>query len=248
MKTQAKVNILGVSVDNLRFQEALDQVFDLARDGKKHYIVTPNPEIVVHAQKDKKFLKILNKADLSIPDGIGLVWASKFLGQSLKERVAGVDLAEKICEESAKNAFTIGFLGGRSDVAEKAAECQKKKYSGLKVVFAKAGDFKKPLEHLDQSIDILFVGYGFPKQEYWIENFLEKSNVKVAMAVGGTLDYFAQKARRAPKLIQALGLEWLWRLTMEPWRIKRQFRLLEFIFLVIKTKFKTFHGETSVHE
>jgi N-acetylglucosaminyldiphosphoundecaprenol N-acetyl-beta-D-mannosaminyltransferase len=268
-----KVRILGVEVDNLSFDETLDKIEDFLKDGKQHYIVTPNPEIIMLAQKDTRLRKILNNADLAIPDGIGLVWASKLLSSqftvhslkkkntvdreriTLKQRVTGVDLADKLCELAAEKGFAIGFLGGGPGVAEKAAECQKKKYRGLKVAFAKGSNPENAVSDIKKAIslqftvnrsqkntvnreaitiDLLLVAYGAPKQEYWIAGNLSKVPVKIAFAVGGALDYFAGKQIRAPKIIQDLGFEWFWRLILEPWRIKRQMALLVFVFLVVK--------------
>lgn len=228
-----KVDILGVKVDSIIQNEALKIIEGFLKDGEFHYVVTPNPEIVVYAQKDRKFAEILNKADLSIPDGIGLVWAGKILGGKIEERVTGVDLADEICKMAAKNAFTMGFLGGKSNVAVKAAKCQKEKYPGLKVLFASPGDPAKPLVEKDR-IDILFVAYGFPKQEYWMAKWGQRSGVKVAIGVGGTLDYFAGRVTRTPKFLRNLGFEWLWRLIRQPWRLRRQLALVEFARLVIQ--------------
>lgn len=250
-----KTDILGVKIDNLSFDEVIHIIVRFLSDEKKHCVVTPNPEIVVYAQKDRKFKKILNEADLAIADGIGLVWASSVLGTSLKERVAGVDVAEKLCELAAKNAFTVGFLGGGPQVAKKAAECQKRKYPGLKVAFALSSDPENAAKDINKAVssqftvdsspkknavnselrtvDLLFVAYGYPKQEYWMGRYLQKSNVKVAIGVGGTLDYFAGLSKRAPVSLRNLGLEWLWRLFQEPWRIKRQLSLLIFVWLLL---------------
>jgi len=233
-----KVKILGVGIDNLSFDEAADKVLTFLKDGRKHYVVTPNPEIIMLSQKDKKLKEILNKADLAAPDGIGLLLAAKILGESLKERVTGTDLADKLCEMAAKKGLVVGFLGGRPGVAEKAAECQKERYSGLKVVFSFAGDFGHDIEvqRKIKPVDFLFVGYGASKQEYWIARNLSKVPAKVALGVGGALDYFAGKRIRAPKIVQNLGLEWFWRLLLEPWRFKRQLALPKFLFLVLKEK------------
>lgn len=234
-----KVDILGVKIDGVTMTEALARIEGFLKDGKFHYVVTPNPEIVIFAQKDKNFAKILNKADLSIPDGIGLVWAGKILGGKIEERVTGVDLADDICKMAAKKGFTMGFLGGKSNVAVRAAKCQKERYPGIKVLFAGPGDPKKPLIVNPQlPIDILLVAYGFPKQEYWMAKWGPKSSIKVAVGIGGTLDYFAGRLRRAPKFIRILGLEWLWRLILEPWRIERQLALAIFVFSVLKQKLK----------
>lgn len=263
-----KVDILGVKIDGVTMTEALARIEGFLKDGKFHYVVTPNPEIVIFAQKDKNFAKILNQADLAIPDGVGLVWASKILSSqltprrqsygasatvqstrknktakreptTLKQRVTGVDLADEICKMASEKGFTMGFLGGKSNVAVRAAKCQKERYPGIKVLFAGPGDPKKPLIVNPQlPIDILLVAYGFPKQEYWMAKWGPKSSIKVAVGIGGTLDYFASQVTRAPKFLRNLGLEWLWRLIRQPWRIERQLALAIFVFSVLKQKLK----------
>jgi len=234
-----RIDILGVKIDNLSFDQVLDKVEQFLKDGKKHYIVTPNPEMVVLAQKDSQFRQILNSADLAIPDGIGLVWASRLLRgkekKGIRERVRGVDFADKLCQIAAKKGAAVGFLGGKDKVADKAAKCQIAKYPGLKVVFALGSDPEKAAIDI-KKVDILFVAYGAPKQEFWISQNLPKLPVKIAIGVGGVFDYWADKVKRAPKWLQNLGLEWLWRLILQPWRIKRQLALLIFVYLVIKQR------------
>lgn len=239
-----KVDILGVKVDGVEMKEALERIEGFLKEEKFHYVVTPNPEIIVYAKKNEEFRQILNQADLAIPDGVGLVWAGKILGKKIKERVTGVDLADELCKLAAKRGFKMGFLGGSPGVADRARECQIRKYSGLNVVFALESDpenaiddIKNATRHLPLAIrqpvvDLLFVAYGFPKQEYWMAKYGRSSGVKVAIGVGGALDYFAGRITRAPKFMRNLGLEWAWRLIQEPWRLKRQLALLIFVWLV----------------
>lgn len=278
-----KKNILGVGITNATEEEILEYIVDFIKNQqKKLFIITPNPEFLVFAHHHNSFKTILNKSDLALADGVGVLWASKVLKKPLKARVTGVDLMEKLCEKIHNRPVTVGFLGGRDGVAEKTAECLMKKYSGLKVGFASkdwnfsrlphvATDARSP-KNLNSSlypsslsesrppddvlnskktratfnsvasgkapfIDILFVAYGFPKQEEWIYDNLENIPVKVAMGVGGAFDYISGKMPRAPRVLQKLGLEWLFRLIVQPWRIKRQLALIEFVWLVIKAKY-----------
>lgn len=226
-----KIDILGIKVDRVNLPQALKRVEDFLGDEKKHFIVTPNPEIVVLAQKDYQFRQILNKADLAIPDGTGLIWASKILGSSLPERVTGVDLMEKTCQLAEKKGFTVGLLGGKGDTAEKTARVLETKFPKLRLRVFKEND------RIVLKTDILFVAFGAPKQEKWITKNLVKTPVKVAMGVGGAFELIAGKQKRAPKFIQNSGFEWLWRLITQPWRIKRQLALPFFVFLVLKQKF-----------
>lgn len=233
--------ILGVNVSTPSEDEILEFIITgLKRHRRKYFVVTPNPEILVFASKHESFRTILNKADVSLPDGAGLVWAAKLIGKKVKDRIAGVDLMEKLCERVSKGTEIVGFLGGRNNVAEEAAECLQKKYPGLKVGFA-GGEW--PSTPVTPQLDILFVAYGFPKQEEWIYQNLEKIPVTVAMGVGGAFDYLSGNVPRAPKVVRNLGFEWLFRLIVQPWRIKRQLALIEFMYLVMRDAFRQRMGK-----
>lgn len=224
-----KVDVLGVKVDDVTMDEAIDRVCGWLARGGRHYIVTPNPEMVVAAQKDEIFKKILNDADLAIPDGRGLKLSGK-----VKNTVYGTDFMEKLVSLAAEKGFTTGFLGGRDEVAKKTAECLKKKYPGLKVAFAESGGEVDEDGELVAAAptDLLFVAFGHIKQEKWIVSNLDKIPVKVAMGVGGAFDYLSGTVPRAPEWIRNLGFEWLFRLLIQPWRIKRQLALFKYLWLI----------------
>ena len=207
--------ILGVKVDRVTLPQAL-KIVDLwlASGRSKHYITTPNPEMIVAAQKDPAFKRILNAADLAIPDGAGLRLADPKL-----RRLSGADLMMALI----KKGYKTLLCGSKPGVAQKAAK--KLGVMGISQPNLSKINKIKP--------DLLFVALGHGKQEKWIAKNLPKLKVKVAMGVGGSLDYIAKPWLRAPLLIQTLGLEWLWRLILQPWRIKRQLSLLEFVYLVL---------------
>lgn len=262
MISKNKIDILGVKVNNLTFNQAANLATSFFKKTDQFFIATPNPEMIILAQKDKQFKQIINSADLAIPDGFGLILASRILSfnSKLHERVSGIDLAQKLIEYCAKKDLRIGFLGGKEGVAEKAAKCQFEKYKKLKIAFAlssdpdrAAADIVNSLQTTDyrkkekesvvsrqNAVDLLFVAYGFPKQEKWVFENLNKIPVKVAMVVGGAFDVWSGNLVRSPKIIQVIGFEWLFRLAIQPWRIKRQLALLEFVWLVVKEKFKQF--------
>ena len=235
--------ILGVKIDDLSIPEIVDIVKIWLSKEAKHYIVTPNPEIVMMAQKDEELKKIINNADLAIPDGVGLK-----LALDIENISPGIDVLEELVKMAAENGFTTGFLGGKNEVAKKTAERLIKKYAKLKVVFAEFGgemnkqgkmlsDYRLPTTRKDgrqKAVDILFVAFGPPKQEKWIANNLNKLNVKVAMGVGGSFDYLSGQIPRAPKLMRSLGFEWLFRLIIQPWRFKRQLALIKYVLLLLK--------------
>lgn len=234
-----KVNILGVNVDDVTLDEATRQVDTWLKLGGKYYIVTPNPEFIVSAQKDPEFKNIINQANLSIPDGMGL----KIFGK-VKNRVTGVDLMLDLVKLASLKGFSVGFLGGRDSVAQKTADNLVKVYPNLKVSFAEeggevvtsSGDTASLSLRIIPSTDILFVAFGHGKQEKWIYQNLSNSPVKIAMGVGGAFDYISGSVPRAPKFLRTIGLEWLFRLIFQPWRIKRQLLILKFIWLILTTK------------
>ena len=231
-----KTFLLGVGFSNASEQEVLEFIYTgLQNSSKKYYIVTPNPELLVIAQKDSNYKTTLNNAKLALADGIGILWAARLMGKPLKQRITGADLTESLCNHVSKQPITVSFLGGGPNIAELTAECLQKKYPGLKVSWF-SQEYDKSLK--DKETDILFVAFGSPKQEIWIADNLNDLNAKVVMGVGGAFDFITGKVSRAPKFLRNLGLEWLFRLIMQPWRIKRQVSLIRFVFLVIKEKLK----------
>jgi exopolysaccharide biosynthesis WecB/TagA/CpsF family protein len=229
-----KVNILGIKIDNLKKSEVLNKAREFLANSQQHYIVTPNPEMVVATEKDKNFLKILNKADLAVPDGFGLILASHYLGHPILERIQGVDLMIDLCQIAEQKSCSVFLLGAKFSKTKKrgltdpkeVAAVLRKKFSQLKV---SGGVLAK--EELDEGLiqeinskkpEILFVALGAGWQEKLIAKNLSKMpSVKIAMGVGGAFDFIAGKVKRAPNWMRKIGLEWLWRLFMQPWRWKR---------------------------
>lgn len=230
MKIKEAINL----VDNITFNEALEYFTKNSGAGSgKHFVVSVNPEIILLARSDKEYESILKSADLALNDGVGVSFAAKVFGKRLPGRVAGADLVEKVCREIAKKPVTVGFLGGKGNVAIKTSERLKEKYPGLKVSYA-LEEWPKSSNSLKS--DILFVAFGSPKQEKWIYEHLDTLNAKIVMGVGGTFDFISGKVKRAPVWMRNLGLEWLFRLIMQPSRIKRQLKLPHFLVLVILEK------------
>ncbi len=222
--------ILGVKINSLNLEELQNKLKEYLKSDDQNQIVTPNPEFCVTAQKDKEFRTILNKASLSIPDGIGLKISSVFLGHKLKQRITGVELVRELCAIAEEKHKKVYFLGASNEVAMKAAQNAKRMFPNLKIVgaenefsiFGKMKDEKVVKKINKKKPDILFVAFGAPKQEKWIYyNIPKLETVKIAVGVGGTFDYLSGKVKRAPAKIRSLGLEWLYRLYREPWRWKR---------------------------
>jgi len=230
-----KIDILGVGVDNVLFEEALGTIESFVGDGRSHYVATVNPEFVVTAQKDAEFKKILNCASLVVCDGIGVLWASKVLGSPLKQKITGTDLTGALCDRASKKGYRVFLLGAEEGVADKTAEVLRTKFKGLKVLGSLSGsprveDDAKTVRQIkdlvgESRIDLLFVAYGHPKQEKWLARNLPRLNVGVGIGVGGAFDYISGRSKRAPRLIRSLGLEWLFRLVTQPSRWRRQLAL-----------------------
>jgi N-acetylglucosaminyldiphosphoundecaprenol N-acetyl-beta-D-mannosaminyltransferase len=236
MKNFEKIFILGVSFTDATETEVLEFIITgLGKQTEKYYIVTPNPELLVIANGDKEYKGTLNGAKLALPDGIGVMMAAKLLGVTLRQRIHGVDLVESLCREVSNRPITVGFLGAGPSVAEMTSECLIKKYPGLRVGLV-ADEWSESLK--DKKIDILFVAFGSPKQEMWIANNLSILPAKVVIGVGGAFDFISGRVPRAPIFLRSIGLEWLFRLIIQPWRIKRQLSLIRFVILVIKEKIK----------
>lgn len=234
-----KVNILGVNVSKVNIEEAVDVIFKMLDERKTHSIFTPNSEIILHAYKNREFCDILNSADLLTADGIGVVYASKILGDPIEERAAGFDIACGLIDRIAETGHRLYLFGGRPGVAEKAKRNLEKRYPFIQIVGTRNGYFKE--EETSDIIndinsvgaDIVFVCLGAPKQEIWISKNQDKLRAKILMGIGGSLDVFAGEVERAPEIWCRLGLEWFYRLMKEPWRFKRMLALPKFGFTVL---------------
>ncbi len=237
-------NILGVPFNNMTAVEAVEMALVCMENGSKNMLFTPNPEMVMLAQKDEEFMEVLNKSTINVPDGIGIVYGSKFTNNPIGERVAGYDLIQSVFERIKTSQKTVYFFGGAPGVAQQAKEAMEKKYRGLNIVGVADGYFdeereKEIINEINELCpDLLLVGIGFPKQEKWIYNHLDKLNVRLAVGVGGSFDVMSGNVKRAPKIFIKLGLEWFHRLITQPSRFVRMLQLPLFMLEVIKDKFK----------
>ncbi len=237
-----KTEILGVPIDAIAPAEAVEILLRYLKDENNHIVITPNPEMVMAAQNDKDFMNILNKAELVIPDGIGIVIASKLNKVKIKERVTGCDLTQALFDRIKDSDYKVYLFGGKPGVCQLAAKKLEAKYKGLKIVGYHSGYFDVKEEKIIISEiqrlkpDILLVGLGFPKQEKWIYANKNKLPVKISIGVGGSIDVFAGTVKRAPEIYQKLGLEWFYRLMKQPSRIGRMLQLPVFIVTVFKSK------------
>ena len=222
--------------------QTLELIEQFIAEGTPHQLTTVNPEFVVAAQKDDEFRQIINQSALALPDGIGLVKAANYLDDTpLPERVAGSDLVVNLAELSHQKGYRIYFLGAWEGVAEKAVAMLRQRYPNLQVAGVFAGSpAVEENEAIVQRIlptrpDILLVAYGAPKQDKWIARNLEQLQIPVCMGVGGSFDFLAGTAKRAPVWLQRIHLEWLHRLITQPWRWKRIWNaVVVFSWMVLK--------------
>lgn len=246
MKSFKRIEILDIPVDMVNNQQAMEVFKKMISEEGCKLIVTPNSEIVLNATKDAELKRLIEEAGLVIPDGIGIVYASRILGSPLKERVTGVDFLSLILdylEETGKSVYLIGSKPANSErasVAELAGRAMQKKHPGLKIAGTRDGYFTKDDESQivreinSSGAEFLCVALGSPKQEKFIfEHKDEFTNIKVGMGVGGSLDVWAGTVKRAPEFYQKHGLEWLYRFIKEPSRYKRMAQLPLFIIKVI---------------
>lgn len=238
MEELRSTKLFGIKITTESEERILEYILsNVKTEGKKLFVTTPNPEIIMNARSHPEFKKLLNEADLALPDGVGVSIALRLMGKGRLRRVTGTDLLQKLCLKIAKSPHSVGFFGGYGNVALSAAKCLQKKYSGLKVSYA-SGAWNEA-EIKGKKIDVLFVAMGFPKQEKWIYENLDKIPVRAAIGVGGAFDFISGNVPRAPKLMRGLGLEWIFRLIIQPWRIKRQLALISFSFLTFKEMFSS---------
>lgn len=242
-----KLSIMDVRIDNKTMNEIMNIIEDKIVKGEQYVIYTPNTEFIMMCQKDKEFLKLMNQSDINIPDGIGLIYASKIRNHPLKEKVAGFDLSVNMLEMANKKNLKLYAIGGKPGVAEAAMKNIHDKYPNINIVGSHHGYFKGThlglndheeeklvLEEINKANpDILFVGFGAKKQEQWIQYNKDKINAKILIGNGGTLDGLAGLVKRAPDIYIKLGLEWLYRLIQEPSRINRQIVLPIFMLKVL---------------
>lgn len=208
------------------------------------HIVSLNPENIILSEKDKVFKKVLQGAQIKLIDGVGVDLACRLLKRPLGERVAGVNLMEHLIDLAHQRRLRVVFIGGRANVAEKVVDCQKRVYpNGEFLAFEGIKDIANPKAEEEQKIfsivtdfkpHILFIAFGSPFQELWIDRHHNQLSGIVCMGVGGGFDYLAGEVRRAPLFIRRAGFEWLFRLVVQPWRIWRQRRLLQFVYLTAK--------------
>lgn len=243
-----RIKICNVKIDNVSFQDVIQRISELVSSNNNSFIITPNIDHIVRLQRDGFFKETYDNASLVLADGMPLLWASKFLGTPLKEKISGSDLLPKLCEVSADKGWKVFFLGGREGAANKAAEVLKNRFFGLKIVgtYCPFFGFENDINENQKIVsmikeakpDILFVGLGSPKQEKWIYKYKDQYQVPVSIGIGVSFELTSGIVKRAPVWMQKCGLEWFWRLMMEPKRLWKRYLIDDpvFFWLVLRQK------------
>ena len=232
-----KTDIMGLQFDNITMEEALDAAKALLQGEHAARVVTPNAEIAYEALHDENTRTLLNSAELMLPDGAGVVLASKILKTPLKQKVAGVDFADGLLGVLETTGQSLYLLGSKPGIGELAAQKMMQKHPRLRIAGIADGYFQDEAPVIDKinasGADVLFVCLGAPKQEQFMARHQMALHVKLMAGLGGTLDSFAGTVKRAPKWMIRLNLEWLYRLIKEPKRFKRMLRLPKYLWAVV---------------
>ena len=228
-------SLCGVRIDDLTLQEAVKTA--LSERASPCVVFTPNAVMLDACRKNQALSALLNRATLSLPDGAGVLSAAARKGFLLRERVPGIEFGESILKEAAERSLRVFLLGGKEGVAQRAAQRLSTQYPSLQICGAHTGYFQKTGEenakvllHIQKAKPhILFVCFGFPMQERWIDgNLPHLSSLSLVAGLGGSLDVWAGDVKRAPKIVQRCGLEWAWRMLREPKRLKNLPALVRF--------------------
>ncbi len=227
------IELFGITIHNVTMAEAVEGVRRLLAGDGKHILVTPNVDHIVRLSRDTEFVDAYRRASVVLADGMPVVWASRWLGRPLKERVTGSDLLPLVCGLAAEGGYSVYLLGAMPGVAETAIANLKRRFPGLRV----AGCYSPPfgferdeaenaaiIQRINTALpDILFLGLGPAKQEKWIARHVDALDIRLALCIGAGIDFLAGSVQRAPVWMQRSGLEWLYRLRREPQRLWRRY-------------------------
>lgn len=232
-----KIDVMGLKFDSMTMDEALSRAEALLRGDKAAYVVTPNAEIAYEALHDGQLREMLNGADLMLPDGAGVVLASKLLRTPVKQKVAGVDFAAGLLGILERNGQSLYLLGGKPGIGELAAQKMLEAHPQLRIAGIADGYFQDEAPVIAKinasGADALFACLGAPKQERFMVQHRQELHVHLMAGLGGSLDAFAGTVQRAPAWMIRLNLEWLYRLIREPKRFRRMLRLPKYLWAVM---------------
>jgi N-acetylglucosaminyldiphosphoundecaprenol N-acetyl-beta-D-mannosaminyltransferase len=238
------VSIYGIRVCKLNKQQTVEWLVQAIANRQTTQVITANPIMLMTALEQPKYMAMMQRAELIVPDGAGLVWAASYLGEPVAEKVAGIDLLHELLARGEVKGWRIFLLGASPEIIQITAEKLRLQYPLLQLVGVRDGYFESEddAEVISQireaSPDILFVGRSADKQEPWIDQYKAELQVPVMMGIGGSFDVLSGKLKRAPQIFIRLRLEWFYRLLQEPWRYKRMLLLPKFVVKVIRDKGK----------
>ncbi|MCI0329540.1 MAG: WecB/TagA/CpsF family glycosyltransferase [candidate division Zixibacteria bacterium] len=244
-----RVSLLGVQIDPLPLEKFMRKLEERLRSGRGAYVVTPNVDHLLRLKKDGHFREIYRQASFVVPDGMPLVWASRWLGKPLPERITGADLFPRLCELAARRGHSIFLLGSTTDVCRRAAARLRREHRKLKIAghYSPPFGFEKCRDEMEKIVrvlkrtkpDIVFVGLGAPKQEKLIYHLRSKVPARLFLGVGAAFDFYSGEKKRAPLWAQKAGLEWAFRLLAEPKRLWKRYLVDDprFFWWVVKEKF-----------
>lgn len=244
--TTRRIEVLGVPVDGVDMDQSLAALDGFVRrqQGPPAVVLAVNPEKVFLIRSDPRLMESFRRADLLVPDGIGVTLAARWIHHAAIGRVPGVDLMSRVCEAAPRAGYRLFVFGGREHVNAQAVAVLQARHAGIEIVgraygYVPADEMPSLVDRINASgADILFVGLGSPVQERWIETWRASLRVKVCQGVGGSLDAISGVVPRAPRVFRRLGLEWLYRLAAQPWRVRRQARLLRFAGEVLAARLR----------
>ena len=238
-----RVDILGVGFDRVALVDAVARIEQRLESGERTFIITANPEFVMLCRESPEVAEIADHADLVVPDGTGAVVASRLLGDPLPGRAPGRLLVDRLAAVATERRLSVFLLGAGPGIAERAAARLRERHPHLRIAGTYAGSADDDGDVVPRVLaaapDVVLVAFGMPKQERWIaRNLARLPSVRVAVGVGGSLDYLAGAAKAPPAIVHAVGLEWLWRLAREPQRWRRQRVLPLFVLLVLLARMR----------
>ncbi|TCT26448.1 N-acetylglucosaminyldiphosphoundecaprenol N-acetyl-beta-D-mannosaminyltransferase [Melghiribacillus thermohalophilus] len=232
-----KETYLGVNVSPLTYEEIIHDIQKRMNAQKQSTIIAVNPEKIMKAQRDEQLRKLINESTYQLPDGVGVLLASRLKGGAIRERVTGIDMMDHLLRLAHQHAYRVFFYGAKKEVLKRAIKNIQSRYPGLDIAGYQHGytaNEQALIERIQTTRPhILFVALGSPKQEHWIRKHKDRLPVYIFQGVGGSFDVYAGEVKRAPAVFQKAGLEWLYRLITEPKRWKRQLALPRFFFKVL---------------
>ncbi len=241
-----RIDFIGIPLDNLSMSETLYKIDNAIVNNKQIHHCVINAGKFVKLQNDKKLQESIVNSDIINADGMGIVWAARFLGHQIKERVAGIDLMENLVRLAFEKSYTCFFLGAKQEVVEKLVDNYSIKYSKNIIAGYRNGYFdeieeKKIIRKINESkANLLFIAITSPKKEIFLNKYkYELKSINLIMGVGGSFDVISSKVKRAPLFMQKIGLEWFYRFIQEPRRMWRRYLIgnLRFIMIILKAKF-----------